>query len=167
MFEISQDESQACWAINAHDSPSHMVHKSFMTTTSKSATLAKWLDEAIENAGTTQAAVGRAIGLSSQKINRMVQGTREMTAVELIELSAHLNAPIPSLSGKMPPQEASRHSSPTASDEKLSNFDKEAYNKAFAAALKIEEAEYGGEMPLSDFINMISIGLKNLSTRRN
>ncbi|KZL17515.1 helix-turn-helix domain-containing protein [Pseudovibrio sp. WM33] len=135
-----------------------------MPTTTASEILAKWLAEALDKAGKSQSDLARDIDLSSQKINRMVQGAREISGVELIKISDALDVPIPSLSGNSTPEVAKQPShdaaQPPAQNGTVSNFSEEAYDKAFTAALEIEKREFGGNMPLQDFINAVTIGLK-------
>ncbi len=136
----------------------------FMPTTTASEILAKWLADALSKTGKSQSELARDIDLSSQKINRMVQGAREISGVELIKISDALNIPIPSLSGDAVVKEASPAplsivEAQPQTDE-AGNFSEEAYDKAFTAALEIEKREFGGNMPLQDFIKAVTIGLK-------
>ncbi|MGG9998695.1 helix-turn-helix domain-containing protein [Pseudovibrio ascidiaceicola] len=135
-----------------------------MPTTTASEILAKWLADALDKAGKSQSELARDIDLSSQKINRMVQGAREISGVELIKISDALNIPIPSLSGNATPEQASPAPLSTSETQPqrgaTGNFSEEAYDKAFTAALEIEKREFGGNMPLQDFINAVTIGLK-------
>lgn len=84
-----------------------------------------------------------------------------MTAEELIRISAVLKAPIPSL----PDAEPYSPDADNETGEKPRSFTTE-YNRAFSAALQIEETEFDGEMPLDEFIAAVAIGLKSQKRKR-
>ncbi len=134
-----------------------------MSTKTDTDILAKWLNDAIEAAGTNQSQLARALGLSSQQVNRMVQGTRNMTAADLIRISAFLKTPPPELEnakiyidGFVP----TRNVDDFAQADSQAEFDEKAYNRAFEAAVELERTLYGGSMPLTEFIKALTIGLK-------
>ncbi|WP_063307655.1 MULTISPECIES: helix-turn-helix domain-containing protein [Pseudovibrio] len=164
MFDISQLENVSYWSKKAQDNNNNRVHNMIMPTTTASEILAKWLADALDKAGKSQSDLARDLDLSSQKVNRMVQGAREISGVELIKISDALNVPIPSLSDT----NAMKETAPTPLDANdtqtqrsaAGSFSEEAYDKAFTAALEIEKREFGGNMPLQDFINAVTIGLK-------
>ncbi|MEJ8474480.1 helix-turn-helix domain-containing protein [Roseibium algae] len=165
LCKISQVTGGNNCALLVKDSSARRVHNLPMMTTTANAILSKWLDEAIGKAGTNQSQLARAVGLTSQKINRMVQGSRVMTAEELIRISQFLNAPIPSLSDAPDSDDLllanadsdKKHLVKIGSDDQ--DFD-HAYNRAWAAALEIESTEYNGDMPFEKFIEAVRIGLK-------
>lgn len=143
------------------------MHNLTMSTAKTSEILIKWLTASLKKEGMNQSDLARAIGLTSQKVNRIINGSREMTAEELIRISACLNAPIPSLGDATPAQRGSRKESsgPIETDGKTDRDFREDYDRAFAVALEIEKSEFNGEMPLEDFVAALTIGLKR--QRRN
>ena len=164
LCEISQHNKRNNMSFFDKDDSSLHVHNLTMPTTEASSILSKWLIEAIEKAQTNQSALARSVGLTSQKVNRVVKGEREMTAEELIRFSAKLNAPIPSLPGSQiddalqPPLMAAISGSVKGTADEAT-FQR-AYNRSFATALEIENSEYDGEMPLELFINFVRLGIK-------
>lgn len=139
-----------------------------MLTITAKEILAKWLADALVTAGKSQSDLARDIDLSSQKINRMVQGAREISGVELIKISDALNAPIPLLTDAKCTEEATSETvvsnKALRQKSKVNSFSEEAYDKAFAAALEIDRREFDGNMPLQDFVNAVTIGLKRQKT---
>lgn len=133
-----------------------------MPTTTASEILSSWLRNALEEAECSQSDLARAIGLTSQKVNRVLNGSRELTAEELIRISAHLNAAIPALPGAVPtqPEDLRSPDSKVLGDSKTQEAFQRQYDRAFAAVMEIEQTEFDGEMPLEDFVAALTIGLK-------
>ena len=161
-MRISSIEKVEDWQFFAKDGSGPDVHNLTMSTTNASEVIIKWLNESLEKAGMNQSDLARAIGLTSQKVNRIINGGREMTAEELIRISASLNAPIPSLGSTTPIQPIASEQTPTTikPEDKSDKKFQDDYDRAFAVALEIEKSEFGGEMPLEDFVAALTIGLK-------
>lgn len=54
-----------------------------------------WLKRAIDTAGIAQADLARAVDMTPDKLNRVLQGKREITVGELVRISTFLDRPIP------------------------------------------------------------------------
>lgn len=127
--------------------------------------ISNWLDESLTKADVNQSELGRAIGLSSQQVNRILKGKREMTAEEMIRASGFLKSQIPALPEPGAPVPSAETPASTIAD-----FDFEAsgddadrlYEIAFKTALAIEREEHDGQMPLKAFISAVAVGYRNL-----
>lgn len=71
-----------------------------------------WLKRAIDTAGIAQADLARAVEMTPDKLNRVLQGKREITVGEIIRISMYLDCqlPVKALAGDVRPMDLRRES---------------------------------------------------------
>jgi len=158
----SQINNKELCAFLGQDSFDKHVHNSTMSRTKTNSIIADWLTKSLTKAGMTQSQLAREVGLTSQKINRTIHGSREMTAEEIIRISHVLRAPIPSLPGSTPLHNTSSPVAPGSVSTEINDadFDK-VLDAVLRAAKKVEQDDYDGNMPIKDYVAAVTIGLKS------
>lgn len=72
--------------------------------------IVQWIEKGLETAGLSQADLARSVGMTPDKLNRVLKGRRDITAGELIRISMLLDRPLPTkaLAGDVRPLDLRR-----------------------------------------------------------
>lgn len=105
-YRVFHNASQVAIVILATDFRNALCNNAIM----ESEIIINWLEKGIETAGIAQADLARAVGMTPDKLNRVLKGRREIAVGELVRISMFLDRPLPAkqLAGDIRPLELRR-----------------------------------------------------------
>ncbi|UES51601.1 helix-turn-helix domain-containing protein [Roseibium aggregatum] len=167
----------------AEDDHVLFVRKMHMTQKNAQEALAKWLYDAIEerrNSGSkagkkiSQSEVARNVGLDPSMLNKAANGSRKISAIELLKIAECLDLEIPSLAELEGRQRDKTHKTPLPSPDFSSQMNPDELTKdqvrisqVLTQVEEINQQEFNGEIPFKTYLTLVAAGLRKIEKQDN